>query len=295
MDAGAAARARDDPDDPHAVRVAPSKIEAARTSELRMALTLRPFPTRHNDYVFYGLEQAAIHHERFGQLSRDASALVLHELDAVGLDSGTVVDLGCGSGIFARLLTDAGYDVVGVDISEEMVALARATAPHADLRVGSVHDIALPSDVRAVVALGEVCNYATDAKAGLDAIARLAEKVAAALVPGGVFVFDVATPGRGGPGGNVVRFHDAETWSLVMQGNEHDDVLERAITIFAREPGGDLYHRVDEHHVLRLYTESDVVRTLRDTGFDVDVRAGYDAPAAFPGWRVFVARHGRHG
>ena len=257
-----------------------------------MARTLRPFGLRHNDHVFYGIEQAAIHDERFGQLARDAAGLVVRKLAEVALTSGTVVDLGCGSGIFARALTDAGYDVFGVDISEEMVALARAAAPDADLRVGSVHDVVLPADAVAIVALGEVCNYATDARAGLDALARLAQKAATALVPNGVFVFDVATPGRGGPGGRVVRFHDADRWSLVMQGNEHGDVLERAITIFFRAADEDRYRRVDEHHVLRLYGEDDVVRVLRDAGFDVEVREGYDAPTDFAGWRAFVARRG---
>jgi hypothetical protein len=109
-----------------------------------------------------------------------------------------------------------------------------------------------------------------------------------ALMPGGVFVFDVSTPGRGGPDGTRDRFHDADDWSLGMHSVEHDSVLEREITIFVRE--GDAYRRVDEHHVLRLYPEAEVVAALEDVGFQVKVRGGYAHPAEFPGWRVFVCR-----
>ena len=238
--------------------------------------------------MFYGPDQAIIHDTAFGHVARDAAALVLGELARTGLTTGTAVDLGCGSGIYAAALGAAGYDVVGVDISPAMVELARAAAPGATLTVGSVHDFEIPPAV-AVTALGEVLNYATDPRAGLDAIARLAARVRAALLPGGVFVLDVATPGRGGPNGRRDRFHDHADWSLGMQSEELDGTLVRRVAIFMREPDGS-YRRVDETHTVRLY-EPDAVRdVLANAGFDVEVRTGYAGPADFPGWGVFVSR-----
>jgi SAM-dependent methyltransferase len=241
----------------------------------------------HNTHVFYGPDQARIHDARFGGLARDAAALVLGRLAA---GSGTVVDLGCGSGIFSAAMTAAGFDTVGVDLSPDMVALARIAVPGGDFRVGSVHDFAIPAGAVAVVALGEVLNYATDTRAGLDALGLLAARVYDALPAGGLFVFDVSTPGRGGPDGTRDRFHDDPDWSLGMHSVEHAGTLERAITIFVRD--GKTYRRVDEHHVLRLFREDDVTRVLADAGFTVEVRAGYAGAAEFPGWRVFVCeRH----
>jgi hypothetical protein len=72
-----------------------------------------------------------------------------------------------------------------------------------------------------------------------------------------------------------------------MHSVEHDRTLERKITIFVRE--SETYRRVDEHHVLRLYPEADVVTALEEAGFQIEVRGGYADPAPFPGWRVFVA------
>ncbi len=240
---------------------------------------------------FYGEDQAMIHHREFGDLAQSAAQLVTAELHAAGLTTGLVVDLGCGSGILARAMTEAGYQVLGIDLSEDMVALARAEAPDAEFRVGSVHDVELP-DAVAVTAIGEVLNYATDARAGLDALARLADKVHAALAPRGVFVFDVATPGRHGESRRVV-FHDREDWSLAMQADEHGDTLERRIVVFRRTKDGS-YRRTDERHICRLYEPTAVVDVLRAAGFVVDRRSGYGSTVSrstpAQGWSVFVAR-----
>ena len=78
---------------------------------------------------FYGAEQAAIHHTTFGDLAADAATLIVDRLAATGLTAGRVTDLGCGSGILAAALLSAGYAVDGVDLSSDMIDLARTTAP----------------------------------------------------------------------------------------------------------------------------------------------------------------------
>jgi predicted TPR repeat methyltransferase len=151
--------------------------------------------------VFYGADQAAIHDRAFGKLAAFAGDDLVALLGTAGLTTGTIVDLGCGSGILARRLTDAGYEVVGVDISADMVALAQARAPGARLTVGSLHDTALPAGCVGVAATGEAVNYATDRRAGMEALERLAARVHGALAPGGYWLFDASGPGGAVPGG----------------------------------------------------------------------------------------------
>lgn len=243
--------------------------------------------------MFYGADQAAIHDERFGDLATDAAALVLGDLGRAGLRTGTVVDLGCGSGILARALSDAGYAVRGVDLSPAMVDLASRRAPLADLRVGSLLDAELPPCV-AVTAVGEALNYATDPRVGVDELARLAVRVHDALVAGGVFVFDVAMPGRHGPDRVREVFHDHDRWVLRMRAEERaDGTLERDITIFRDANADGCFRRSDERHVLRLYRREGVIRVLTAAGFEVEVRDRYTtASRSTPpaGWAVFVAR-----
>jgi SAM-dependent methyltransferase len=233
--------------------------------------------------VFYGAAQARIHHERFGTLARVAAGLVIESLAANGIRTGTVVDLGCGSGIYAAVLVTAGFDVVGVDLSADMVALARSHTPEARIELGSIHDFELPNAV-AITALGEILNYATDDRAGLDAFARLAARAHAALTPGGVFVFDVSTPGRG----TYERFHDGDDWALGMHSVETGDTLTRDIVIFSRRDDGT-FDRVDERHVLRLYEPDAITHILTTAGFGVAVRAAYGDMPPLPGWKVFTA------
>jgi SAM-dependent methyltransferase len=241
--------------------------------------------------LFYGPDQAFIHHHRFGKLAAVAAEDVLALLEEAGLLKGTVVDLGSGSGILARLVSDAGYDVVGVDISAAMVDLAEQHAPRASFRLGSLLDAEIPQAV-AVTAIGEALNYATDPRAGLGELERLARRVSDALEPGGMFLFDIATPGR--EEGARQQFHDHEGWTLYMKAEENGDRSDRFITIFRKGEDG-CYVRSDEHHVLRLYDPEDAAEALRRAGLDAEVREDYtpalsmDLPP-IPGWKVILGR-----
>jgi SAM-dependent methyltransferase len=244
--------------------------------------------------VFYGAEQARIHDSAFGVLAATAATDVLDLLRAGSHDRGLVVDLGCGSGILARVVIDAGYDALGVDISSDMVTLARDRAPTGDFRVGSLHDLAIPDGCIAVCAIGEALNYATDARAGLDAFRQLAQRAFEALAAGGVFLFDVSGPGRSGPSRSMQRFHRYDQWCLGMIASESDDGsrLDREISIFTVEADGR-YLRSDEHHVLRLFDPTTLVTILGDIGYEVEVLDNYVSQGshpALPGWYVVRAR-----
>src|SRR5262245_66492478 len=89
-------------------------------------------------------------------------ARAVTELQNAGFSRGTVVDLGCGSGILAEHLSRDGYNVIGVDISESMITIARQRAPQAQFFVESFTAAEIPPCV-AVTAIGEIFNYAFDA------------------------------------------------------------------------------------------------------------------------------------
>ena len=238
--------------------------------------------------TFYGPEQARIHHEEFGRLADRAADLLVAELARAGVATGTVVDLGCGSGILARRMLAAGYDVLGSDLSESMLEIARRQAPGARLVRTSLLDLALPPCV-AVAATGEALNYATDPRAGDAAFGVLARRIHDALAPGGIFLFDVSVPGRAGPDRRRVQFHDVPAWSVGVVETEGADALTRIITTFRRQEDGR-YERSDERHLLHLYDTGELLAVLADSGFTADPLDDYDGAGGMPGWVVIRAR-----
>ena len=77
----------------------------------------------------YRDDLAYIHDAGFGGLAREAGQVLVDALRRRGITEGLVIDLGCGSGILSGVVTAAGHQALGIDISEGMVAiLARACA-----------------------------------------------------------------------------------------------------------------------------------------------------------------------
>ena len=240
-----------------------------------------------SDVSYYAQALAEIHHAQFGQLAERAAATVLERLRAAGISRGTVLDLGCGSGVLCRHMVDEGFDAWGVDISPGMLAIARRLVPEATLVEASVYDddVELPEAV-AICAVGEVLNYADDDRAGLGALERLVARAQAALRPGGAFVLDVATPGRAGPSGRRdVFFEGDEAYAMFVHAEESEDQrsLTRRITLFSQADGG-LYEKALETHLLRLYPREQVDACLAAQPFDVERLSGYGSIRFVPGW-----------
>lgn len=235
---------------------------------------------------FYGEALALVHAEAFEALAAAAADTLLGALGP-GVPSQRVLDLGCGAGPLSRRLAEAGYSTWGVDVSSDLLALARTRLPGAAFHHGSVVDTPLPPAV-AVAAVGEVFNYATaEAPATLAAVFH---RVFAALAPGGLFLFDVAAPGRG----QASRaFAEGPGWAVGVQASEDGERLTRRITTF-REVGG-AWSRSQEVHHLRLWPSASVLAELAACGFDARPLPGYGASAAPPGLVVYFARKPERG
>lgn len=236
----------------------------------------------------YGPDLAHVHDTGFGDFARDAAPGLLARLRATGIDDGLVVDLGCGSGIWAAELLASGYDVLGIDLSDDLLAIARTRAPGADLRRGSIYDAELPP-CRAVTALGEILSYGFDPRAGRDAATALLRRVHAVLEPGGLLLFDVVAPGREPPGGRRT-FAEGDGWLLALDAAQRGGVLTRRITTFRAREGA--WRRTDEEHTLWTWEPEQVAADLASAGFtEVERVPGYGGAHRFPpGWAGFSAR-----
>jgi SAM-dependent methyltransferase len=236
----------------------------------------------------YRDDLAYIHDTGHGDFARQAAPALLKLFKERGIDRGLVIDLACGSGIWAAALAAAGYDVLGIDISPSMIELARKRVPQGQFRAESYLTADLPPCV-AVTALGEGFNYLFDRGNTRSGLGRLFRRIHAALGPRGLLVFDVAVPGRV-PGSGVRQLgREGPDWAVWVEVKEDRQRLRltRRITSFRKV--GEFYRRDHEVHEQRLFVRSELAAQLRQVGFRVRTLAGY-GPTPFPRGLVgFVA------
>lgn len=227
-----------------------------------------------NNANYYAADLAYVHDAGHGTTARHAAGYIADSLNKRGIRTGTIVDLGCGSGIMAARLSEQ-YEVIGVDYSPSMIELARQNAPGATFHTGSYLDFPLP-DCVAVTSVGECLNYLFDPAHSYRQLEQLFARVHRALLPGGLFVFDVVEPGLLGPEPVQKRVVEHDEWTMFLDYSENrtTGVLERNIILFRKT--GDCYRKSTEVHTLQLYNREKVRRLLEETGFTVAIHEQYN-------------------
>lgn len=228
--------------------------------------------------AIYGDDLAWIHDTGFGEFAASAAPGVIAILEKHGITDGVVVDAGCGSGVLARELSRAGYEVLGFDPSPAMIALARANAPRAQFEPGALDEVVLPP-CRAILGTGEVLNYA-----GAEAVDAFLRESATALPPGGLLAFDLAEAGACPPH-DEIRIGGAD-WSVIAIKESDGRRLTRRVLTF-REIDGAV-RRGDETHHLELFPRNEILEMLRDAGFRTRIRRSWGTRRLPPGHFVYL-------
>jgi len=191
-----------------------------------------------------------------------------------GVEDGLVLELGCGTGRMTRLLEKAGYDMIGVDASEDMLAVARENSPDDILYLQQdMREFELYGTVRAVVSVCDCMNYITEPEE-LEKVFSLVNNY---LDPGGIFIFDMNTlyKYRDILGQRTIA-EDRDDCSFIWNNTfyEEDMLNEYDLTLFIREESG-LFRRYRETHCQRAYTAGEVCSALERSG--LKTQAVYDA------------------
>ena len=208
----------------------------------------------------------------------------------------TAVDLACGTGSVAWLLAKKGMDVVGVDMSEEMLCVASGKTQEGDKRplfvCQPLQCLQLPKAVDLAVCALDSLDYITDPEDCREAIRRIYK----VLNPGGCFIFDVNTPQKlRAMDGQVFLDEDDDVY-CVWRGSFDDrtNICTYGMDLFQRE--GEIWHRSQEEHQEYAYSEEQLVGYLKDAGF-THIAVYADRKFAAPGpneQRIYIkARKGK--
>jgi SAM-dependent methyltransferase len=197
------------------------------------------------------------------------------------------VDLGCGSGLWAREAVKAGFEVIGVDISPAMIRLAKRIAPRARFQCAAAGEFDFPPCV-AVTAIGEAFNYMHGRGSRPPDLGGLFRWIAEALQSGGLLMFDMIL--REGKPMNYGSWQQGKDWATLVEVSEDrgKQTLTRRVTSFRKRGAG--YHRGEETHRLWVPSQAEVGRLLKRAGFGYQARRSYGSfPLPVRRW-AFVAR-----
>ena len=204
---------------------------------------------------------------------------------------GLVLDLGCGTGSLTELLAGYGYDMIGVDNSDDMLEIAMDKRSETGLDIlyllQDMREFELYGTVRAVVSICDSMNYIMDYE-DLVQVFRLVNNY---LDPGGVFIFDLNTEYKYRELlGNNTFAEDREESSFIWDNfyDEEEGVNEYDLTLFIRQ--GEMYRKFKETHFQRSYSLDQVLSAAEQAG--MDFLAAYDAfthlPVREDGERIYV-------
>lgn len=189
---------------------------------------------------------------------------ILMEYD---ITDGLVLDLGCGTGTMTELLAGYGYDMIGVDNSEDMLEIAmekKQQSGHDILYLlQDMREFELYGTVRAIVSACDSLNYITEPEE-LKEVFRLVNNY---LDPKGLFLFDFNTEYKYREIlGDTTIAESREECSFIWDNyyDEEEKINEYDLTLFVQE--GKLYRKFEETHYQRAYTLKEMKELLKEAG-----------------------------
>jgi len=184
-----------------------------------------------------------------------------------------ILDVGCGTGQVTWRLAERGYQMTGVDLSEDMLTEADALATEKNLSIQwlkqDMTELSGLTDFDLVISYCDVVNYLTDT----DKLKQAFQRIFQSLSPGGVFLFDVHDL-------NYVQHYMADqlfsevyddlAYIWFCHAGEHLGEMFHELSFFVEE--NNVYHRFDETHHQKTYPIPVYLNLLSKVGFQsIDV------------------------
>lgn len=214
-------------------------------------------------------------------------------LTEYGVDNGLVLDLGCGTGSITELMAKEGYDMIGIDNSEEMLSIAMEKREKSGYNIlylcQDMREFELYGTVRAIISICDSVNYIME-EDGLLEVFKLVNNY---LDPGGIFIFDLNTLYKySNIMGDTVIAENRDNCSFIWENYyyEAERINEYDLSIFIKEKD-NLYRKYEETHLQRAYELTEIQKLLERAG--LEFVSAYDAftkqPPKCDSERIYIA------
>lgn len=188
-----------------------------------------------------------------------------------GIHPELVLDLACGTGNITVPMAKRGYDMIGVDISEEMLGIAADKARDAECDIlflnQDMTEFELYGTVDAAVCALDGVNYLT-----LDGeLEQLLALVKNYLNPGGLFIFDINSEHKlkNILGGNTFVYDEEDVYCVWSSDfDDEDSICGFNLDFFIKGSNG-MYERSEEYHEERAYSTDEIISAAEESGLEV--------------------------
>lgn len=191
--------------------------------------------------------------------------------EALESERNLVLDLACGTGNIATRLYDKGFDVIGVDLSPDMLAMAYEKNYEADREImylnQDMRELELYSTIGTAVCVCDSLNYITD----YDDLVCVLKNVENYLYPKGLFIFDINSDTKYSKIGESVIAENRDDVSFIWE-NTYDEgkKLNRIdLTLFSLDEETGMYYKTTEAHEQRGYTADEIKLAVKEAGLEL--------------------------
>lgn len=234
-------------------------------------------------------------------------------LEQYHIKSGIIAELGCGTGNITKRLSNYGYDMIGIDCSEDMLSIAREKMmeeydmmekPPILYLMQDMRELELYGTVAAFISVCDSMNYLLEEKDLLQVF----QVVNNYLDPSGIFIFDLKTEAYFERLGENTFAENREMASFFWENNYHKEtkINEYDLTVYISEnlledveeekEESNLFLRFDETHYQRAYSLEKIKELLEKAG--MKFLAAYDAfsnhPPCADSERIYIVAQEQH-
>ena len=195
------------------------------------------------------------------------SEYLISLLKSYGINEGLILDMGCGTGNITEPLAKAGYDMIGIDNSEDMLGIAMDKRYDSGLDIlylcQDMREFELYGTVAAAVSICDSMNYILE----YDELVQVFKLVNNYLDPNGLFIFDLNTIHKYENIGDTTIAENREEGSFIWENTYFSDkhLNQYELTIFTKDED-NRYTKYEETHLQRGYTLDQIKSALTEAG-----------------------------